>query len=383
MLDFPKPLHPLHVFKQNGELYAADLDKACLVEISPVIADILKLAETQTTEVIMGALKNAYMKYNPIFLFCSMLLALVFIDTRTVFAEAPITPKIVFTSWRDNTEEIYTMSPDGSDQVNLTQHFSLALNREPVWSPTGEQILFVSNRDGVLDLYLMDADGENVKRVFENARHRQNPTWHPNGKRIAYLDFAERAIYTASIDGWNPERIAPTKNDGGNPCWSPDGSEIAFVFGDGLDYQIRIVNVETGAHRTLQHPELQIGARDPAWSPEGDRIAYGSFPFLVDQDDQGTIYIVNRDGSDLWQVVPKAGSRVAHPTWSPRGDEILYQQKVDGDKQIFKFHLSSRVKTQLTHEGYNFRGNWFDPSGLPVHPLPRLLTTTWGKLKQK
>ena len=80
------------------------------------------------------------------------------------------------------------MSPDGSNQVNLTQHFPMSLNREPLWSPTGEQILFVSNRDGVLDLHLMSADAKNVKRVFEKVRPRQSPTWHPDGKRIAYLD---------------------------------------------------------------------------------------------------------------------------------------------------------------------------------------------------
>ncbi len=60
MLDFPKPLHQLHIFEKDGGLYAADLDKARIVEISPVIAEILKLAETQTTEAIIQSLKNAY-----------------------------------------------------------------------------------------------------------------------------------------------------------------------------------------------------------------------------------------------------------------------------------------------------------------------------------
>ena len=60
VINFPKPLHQLHLFEQDGCLYAADLDKARIVEISLVVADILKLAETQTTEAITHALKNAY-----------------------------------------------------------------------------------------------------------------------------------------------------------------------------------------------------------------------------------------------------------------------------------------------------------------------------------
>jgi len=60
MLDFPKPLHQLHIFEKDGGLYAADLDKACLVEISAAIADILKLLETRTTEEITEILKTVY-----------------------------------------------------------------------------------------------------------------------------------------------------------------------------------------------------------------------------------------------------------------------------------------------------------------------------------
>ncbi len=60
MLKFPRPLHQLHIFEQDGGLYAADLDKARLVEISSAIADILKFAETKTTEEFTQSLKEAY-----------------------------------------------------------------------------------------------------------------------------------------------------------------------------------------------------------------------------------------------------------------------------------------------------------------------------------
>ena len=73
-----------------------------------------------------------------------------------LFAKAPTTPKIVFTSSRadGNVRDIYIMDTDGHNQVNLTDHHADDL--EPVWSPTGEHILFVSDRAGVPDLYLME-----------------------------------------------------------------------------------------------------------------------------------------------------------------------------------------------------------------------------------
>ncbi len=60
MLGFPKILHQLHLFEEEGVPYAADLDKARVVELSPVMMDILKLAETQTDDAIVETLSASY-----------------------------------------------------------------------------------------------------------------------------------------------------------------------------------------------------------------------------------------------------------------------------------------------------------------------------------
>lgn len=119
-------------------------------------------------------------------IFSLILLVLMCVGVRQVFAETPTTPKILFTSTRDSNHEVYMMNPDGSEQVNLTQH--PARDVSAVWSPTGEQILFSSERGGVWDLYLMDPDGTNVRRVFKKKirTERTNATWSPDGKQFAY-----------------------------------------------------------------------------------------------------------------------------------------------------------------------------------------------------
>ncbi|MDE0010070.1 MAG: hypothetical protein OXU36_02925 [Candidatus Poribacteria bacterium] len=62
MFDFPKTLHQLHLFEADGISYAADIERARVVELSAVMVDILKLAETQTSEVIVQMLKTSYME---------------------------------------------------------------------------------------------------------------------------------------------------------------------------------------------------------------------------------------------------------------------------------------------------------------------------------
>ena len=60
MLGFPKILHQLHLFEEEGVPYVADLDKARVVELSAVMMDILKLAEAQTDDTIVETLSASY-----------------------------------------------------------------------------------------------------------------------------------------------------------------------------------------------------------------------------------------------------------------------------------------------------------------------------------
>ena len=58
MIGFPKMLHQLHLFEEDGIAYAADLEKARVVELSAVMTDILKLAETETDGTIVEKLEG-------------------------------------------------------------------------------------------------------------------------------------------------------------------------------------------------------------------------------------------------------------------------------------------------------------------------------------
>jgi len=60
LLGFPKMLHQLHLFEKEGVPYAADLVKARVIELSAVMVDVLKLAETQTDAAIIEKLDASY-----------------------------------------------------------------------------------------------------------------------------------------------------------------------------------------------------------------------------------------------------------------------------------------------------------------------------------
>ena len=340
------------------------------------------------------------MQGKPLFALCVLNAVMLCANICAVFAKAPTTPKILFTSARDGNREVYIMNPDGSEQVRLTQHPENDMNA--VWSPTGEQILFVSDRDGKRDLYLMDPDGSNIRRIFKNElkrnfTYRDYPTWSPDGKQIAYMyinwDKDINAIHITNLGEQEENFFA----NGWHPAWSPDGAEIACTTPEG--FRITLINVRTGAQKRIL-PRKEVGGQmSPSWSAMGDKLTFSWNNNRLPPDfkpgdklpegwtDQRTIYIANRDGTGLEQLVDEAGPMASTPKLSPNGKEILYTQKLKGSLQIFKLDISSGVRTQLTHIGgilqANAGGDWFDPAyALPVSPQPQLLTTTWGQLKK-
>ena len=84
-----------------------------------------------------------------------------------------------FGSFQDGTTpQIYTISPDGTHQVQLTTN---ERNSFPAWSPDGTKIIFVhrstTGQDQNAHLYEMNADGSGLVQITRNAFWQLHPAW--------------------------------------------------------------------------------------------------------------------------------------------------------------------------------------------------------------
>ena len=78
--------------------------------------------------------------------------------------------------------QVWTVAADGSDRQQITQNGG----EFPCWSPDGKWIAFTSNRSGNYDIYVVSADGGEEIQITTSPNHEVRPAWSLDGKKIAF-----------------------------------------------------------------------------------------------------------------------------------------------------------------------------------------------------
>lgn len=236
--------------------------------------------------------------------------------------------RVVMAVYQNNnsilTSDIYTMNPDGSDLVQLTNAAEGTIHESPAWSPDGTRIAFGHyNRRGTeRGIYVINADGTNLVRLTnsDGQGYDSAPSWSPDGTKIAYHTTNENIpqIIVINSDGSNPQQLTNFQTSQ-NPQWSPDGARIVFESNQyelgNARKEIYVMNADgSNATRLTFNPNTDDG--NPRWSPDGSKIAFWSLRGGV-----GAIYIMNADGTNLVHV-PNMSQTVV--SWSPDGAKFIF-----------------------------------------------------------
>jgi tricorn protease len=210
-----------------------------------------------------------------------------------------------------------------------------------VLSPTGKEIALISQGD----VYVASMNGKYVKRITRTPGEERNPTFSPDGRRLAYA--AERdghwSLYETSIvdpDETTFSEATRTEekllkagaDDAMWPEYAPDGKHIAYV-ADREAVHVYDIAAKTDIEVLPKGQNYSYGDWSwwLCWSPDSKWIA------LPVQPSQGVsnVAVVPADGSRPAIRISPSGEYQDDAEWSADGGFLIFSSNADGLRYVY------------------------------------------------
>ncbi len=242
----------------------------------------------------------------------------------------PDSRSLLFTRAPDRkTWALFKVALDGGNPSPFPES-APAFGTRANWSAKHNLVAFNGQpSQGRFNLTLMRGDGTGLRVLESDAISDQMtyPSWYPDGKSIAVVDFAgneESSIKRIDVEEGTVVTLTNSKTHwAGVPRVSPDGNTIVMCgqLRRGQRYsqyenQIWFLNGE-GELRPLDSKRGWA----PFWSPNGKWIVFASD--RASAAGKWAIFVASPDGTIVRQLTsPELNA--GHPTWSPDGKWIAF-----------------------------------------------------------
>ncbi len=187
--------------------------------------------------------------------------------------------RIIFASKASGNMDIWSMDPDGGNQVQLT--FNAGSNYHPAMTIDGSRVIFISTRTGAPDIWSMDANGNSPKQLT-NGSIPGWPQCTPDGQWIIYkaMGFGKKSLCKVPINGGVPVQISDKYT--GCIAVSPDGRSIACEYWDEeLTSQLSLAVMplnEAGQMKVFDSRPTAMASNYLLsvirWTPDGGAVTY-------------------------------------------------------------------------------------------------------------
>ncbi len=231
----------------------------------------------------------------------------------TMPAVSPDGQKVAFTSYLKGTPGIVVHSTETGRRVPFYNQVA-SLNATPEFTPDGKNLLFSSTAaGGYAQLYETNVDGSNLRRLSSVRAIDIEPKVNPKtGQDIVFVSGRGGLpqLYKMNSDGADIVRLTNGEGEAVNPSWHPEGKFIAFAWTRGFEpgnYNIFIMDVSTREIVQLTHGAGRH--ENPYWAPDGLHIVYSSKIGRTTH-----IYTMLADGSQIQQLTTQGNNM--QPVWA-------------------------------------------------------------------
>ena len=240
------------------------------------------------------------------------------------------------------------------------------LNVSPELSPDGSKIAFFSARDLFsIDLFIADATtGRVMRKLTDTATspHIESlgfidsaGAWSRDSQRFVFpsLSAGRAVLYVVNAANGDEERKITIEevDEILNPTWAPDGNRIAFSALTGGLSDLFVYDLTSNTLKRMTsdgYSELH-----PAWSPDGRSIAFATDRFTTNLRDLDAglpkLALLDMASGDVRALGGFDGAKNINPQWTPDSRSVYFVSDRQGISNVYRIDASGGPVSQITN----------------------------------